>query len=190
MLGRVIVFAVVLSTLAVAAPVLAPNLLSAALRLGDEGPGTVAPPPAAPAMQPAPLPPAPAENRRRDDYRHAALNANAEGHFVADATVNGRQVAFMVDTGATTVALTDVTARRLGIVPMQSAYSVRLSTANGTVMAARVTLREIRLGSVSVRDVAAVVVPGNALPVDLLGMSFLGRLSKYEFAGRQLVLSQ
>ena len=189
MLGRVIVFAVVLSALAVAAPVLAPNLLSAAIRLGDEGAGTVAPPPAASAIQPATLPPAPADNRRDDD-RHAALNADAEGHFVADATVNGSRVTFMVDTGATTVALTDVTARRLGIVPMHSAYRVRLSTANGTVMAARVTLREIRLGGVSVRDVVAVVMPGNALPVDLLGMSFLSRLSKYEFAGRQLVLSQ
>ena len=57
-------------------------------------------------------------------------------------------------------------------------------------MAARVTLDEVRLGDVALRDVAAVIVPGNALPVDLLGMSFLSRLSKFEIAGRQLVLSQ
>ena len=57
-------------------------------------------------------------------------------------------------------------------------------------MAARATLSEVRLGNVVLRDVAAVIVPGNALPVDLLGMSFLGRLSKFEIASGQLVLSQ
>ena len=52
------------------------------------------------------------------------------------------------------------------------------------------TLDEVRLGNVALRDVTAVIVPGNALPVDLLGMSFLGRLSKFEIAGGQLVLTQ
>ena len=60
----------------------------------------------------------------------------------------------------------------------------------GVVMAARVNLREVRVGSVVLRDVTAVVVPGDALPVNLLGMSFLGRLSRFEIAGSQLVLSQ
>ena len=190
MLGRVVVFAVVLSALAVSAPVLAPNLLSAVFRPGDEAAGSSAPPAAAAMTPPAPAPAAPADGGSRDAYRHVALSANPEGHFVAEATVNGRRVTLMVDTGATTVALTDATARRLGIYPAGGAYREHLSTANGVVMAARVTLSEIRLGNVSLRDVAAVVVPGNALPVDLLGMSFLSRLSKFEIAGRQLVLTQ
>jgi aspartyl protease family protein len=173
--------------MAVAAPAVAPSLLSAALHLGDAGSDSPAP---APVVEPASPPPAPVETQRRDDFRRVALSANAEGHFVADASVNGSRVTLMVDTGATTVALTDATARRLGIYPLKSAYDVRLSTANGTVMAARVTLREIRLGGLSVRNVTAVVVPGNALPVDLLGMSFLSRLAKFEIAGRQLVLTQ
>ncbi len=119
-----------------------------------------------------------------------ALSANPQGHFVAETIIDGGSVTVMVDTGATMVALTGETARRLGIHPAESAYRDRLSTANGVVMAARVTLDEIRLGDVVVRDVAAVIVPGEALPVDLLGMSFLGRLSKFEIANGELVLSQ
>ncbi len=183
MLGRVVFFAVVLSAIAVSAPQLAPGLLSAAFRTGD-GPAAADQAPAARAVQP--LPP----DDSRDDSRHVTLSANPEGHFVAEATIDGGSVVVMVDTGATLVALRDTTARHLGIYPAQSDYSERLSTANGVVMAARVTLYEVRLGSLVLRDVPAVIVPGEALPVDLLGLSFLSRLSKYEFTGRQLVLSQ
>ncbi len=130
------------------------------------------------------------DSRPHETTRRVALSANAEGHYVADAVIDGGRVAVMVDTGATAVALTDATARRLGIHPAASDYRERLSTANGVVLAARVTLDEVRLGNVALRDVTAVVVPGGALPVDLLGMSFLSRLSRFEIAGGQLVLSQ
>ena len=180
MLGRLVVFAVALSAIAVSAPQLAPGLLSAAFHLGDSAAATDRAP-AARAVEPAPL---------SDAIRRVTLNANAEGHFVAEAVIDGHAVTVMVDTGATLVALTDETARRLGVHPTQSAYRERLSTANGTVMAARVTLDDIRLGDVVLRDVDAVIVPGRALPFDLLGMSFLSRLSKFEIAGGQLVLSQ
>ncbi len=178
MFARVVAFAAVLSALAVLAPSLAPGLLSAVLHPESATATT----PAAPAPRPAPALGA--------GFRQVALGANSQGHFVADAVIDGSPVTVMVDTGATTVALTDATARRLGIYPPASAYRERLSTANGVVMAARVTLDEIRLGNVALRDVTAVVVPGEALPVDLLGMSFLSRLSKFEIAGGQLVLSQ
>jgi aspartyl protease family protein len=186
--GRVVVFAVVLSALAVAAPHLAPGLLRAALHPGSDANGESAAP--GPAMPPAPLPPVRSASEDRSSFHRVALDANAEGHFVAGATINGGRVTVMVDTGATVVALSDATARRLGIFPAQSAYTQHMTTANGAVMAARVTLYEIRLGNVTLRDVAAVVVPGKALPVDLLGMSFLSRLSRFEIAGGQLVLSQ
>jgi aspartyl protease family protein len=186
-LARVVAFAAVLSVLAVSAPSLAPGLLSAVLRPAGEAAGGSAPPVA---VRAAPLPPAPSNPPRLDSYRRVALNANPEGHFVADAVIDGSRVTVMVDTGATTVALTDETARRLGIYPAQGDYRQRLSTANGVVMAARATLDEVRLGNVVLRDVAAVIMPAGALPVDLLGMSFLGRLSKFEIAGGQLVLSQ
>ncbi len=187
MLGRVVAFAAVLSVLAVSAPSLAPGLLSAVLHPERDTAGEKAPPAA---VLPAPLPPAQTQARPADNFRRVALSANPEGHFVADAVIDGGRVTVMVDTGATMVALTEKTARSLGLNPAQSAFSERLSTANGVVMAARATLSEVRLGNVVLRDVAAVIVPGNALPVDLLGMSFLGRLSKFEIASGQLVLSQ
>jgi aspartyl protease family protein len=184
-LGRLVVFAAVLSVLAVSAPSLAPRLLSAVLHPQRDASGESATPAA---VRPAPLPPLPV--RHNDSFRRVALSANPEGHFVADAVIDGGRVTVMVDTGATMVALTGATARRLGLDPAQSAYRQRLSTANGVVMAARATLSEVRLGNVVLRDVAAVIVPGKALPVDLLGMSFLSRLSKFEIADGQLVLSQ
>lgn len=94
----------------------------------------------------------------------------------------------MVDTGATTVALTEATARRLGIRPARTDFRYPVATANGTVMVALVELGDVRVGGITVRDVAATVVPGDALRTNLLGMSFLGRLSRFEMAGDQLVL--
>ncbi len=188
MLGRVVFFAVILSAIAISAPSVAPGLLSITFHAG-KAPAVADQAPPATAVEPAPVPPD-LPDRRRDDARRVTLRANAEGHFVADAVIDGRTVTVMVDTGATLVAITDTTARRLGLYPPRSDYRERLSTANGMVMAARVTLDNIRLGDVFLRDVEAVIVPGNALPVDLLGMSFLSRLSKFEIAGRQLVLSQ
>ena len=176
-LGRLVVFAVVLSALAVAMPRVAPGLLSLILEPGSSATARNA----VPAKPAAPY---------AGDSRQVALSANAEGHFVADVVIDGHPVAVMVDTGATKVALSDATAARIGIHPAHSAFTQRVSTANGAIMAAQVTLGEVRLGDVTMRDVAAIIVPGNALPVDLLGMSFLSRLSKFEIADGQLILSQ
>lgn len=182
MLVRIVVLSVILSALAVAAPVLAPDLL-ASLRPAErmaavsEAPSTRRPP-AAP------------DRQSHDGLRQVVLGADAAGHFVAEATIDGHQVAVMVDTGSTMVALSGATARRLDLHPAASAYSERIATANGVIMAARVDLAEVRLGNVSLHGVAAIIVPGKALPIDLLGMSFLGRMSRFEIAGGHLVLSQ
>ncbi len=188
MLGRLVLFAAVISAIAISAPRLAPALLSAALHAPRQAAGESAVP-AAPAER-RPLPPLASADQSRDSGRQVALSANAEGHFVAEASIDGSRVPVMVDTGATTIALTDATARRLGLYLARSDYNEHLSTANGVVNGARVTLREVRVGNVALRDVTAIVVPGNALPVDLLGMSFLARLSKFEIAHGQLVLTQ
>ncbi len=78
-------------------------------------------------------------------------------------SINGRSVPAMVDTGATSVALTAETARKLGLFPPRSAYTVRISTANGEGLAAEVSLDEIRIGPVAVRDIPAIVVQEGAL---------------------------
>lgn len=120
----------------------------------------------------------------------AAIYAAPDGHYYADATIRGRKVAVVVDTGASVVALNLATARKLGIAPPASAFRHSLQTANGTVDAAMVTLADIRLGGVRVRNVQAVILPDSALDVNLLGMSFLGRLSKWQAGSGRLELIQ
>jgi aspartyl protease family protein len=120
--------------------------------------------------------------------RRIALSADPRGHFLADASIDGRTVEMMVDTGATIVALDDATARRLGIAPAVGDYVAPISTANGIVKAAPVMLDEVRLGGITVRNVQAVVVPGKVLDTNLLGMSFLSRLSSFQVAANQLIL--
>jgi aspartyl protease family protein len=122
--------------------------------------------------------------------RQVALAADESGHYFADATINGIAVRVMVDTGATMVALTADTARRLAIRPRDAQGVVTVSTANGVITATTVTIDHIRLGSVDAYNVDAAVLPQGALSVNLLGMSFLNKLSRFEAGGGQLVLVQ
>lgn len=114
--------------------------------------------------------------------------ADYSGHFIVHPGIDGYKVRMMVDTGATLVALTAQDARALGITPGRDDYRIQLSTANGTVKAARVTLREVRLGGIVVRNVEAVVLPEGVLGVSLLGASFLGKLKGYEVQAGRMVL--
>jgi aspartyl protease family protein len=120
--------------------------------------------------------------------RRVALVADARGHFQTAATINGRQVEVMVDTGATLIAINEATAVKLGISPPRRAYTAEVSTASGVIKAAPVVLADVRLGGIRLSDVPALVVPGKALPVNLLGMSFLSRLSSFEVSKNRLVL--
>lgn len=109
-----------------------------------------------------------------------SLRADRDGHFRVDAMVGGRRVPMMVDTGATVVALSHEIGEELGLVSGSDRYDARVSTANGSVGAKRVVLREVRIGSVGVPEVAAVVLSPGAMDGALLGMSFLGRLRRLE----------
>lgn len=110
-----------------------------------------------------------------------------DGHWWADAMVDGRAVRLMVDTGATVVALTPHDARRLGLNLTPGDYSHEITTAAGPARAARVRLASLSVGSVRVPDVDAVVVE-RGLPHSLLGMSWLGRLSGFEASADALTL--
>ena len=116
------------------------------------------------------------------------LRAGADGHFYANATVDGVAVRFMVDTGASSIALSAADARRVGFDPDALDYFLPVTTASGTALAARVTLDEVRLGSIAVPGVMAAVMPPGTLDRSLLGMSFLARLSGFEIAGDRLIL--
>ena len=121
--------------------------------------------------------------------RSVTLSRGSNGHFMADAVVDGRRIEFMVDTGASVIALRERDAARLGIHPVARDYTANVSTANGVVRAARVDLSRVEVGGVMVRDVAALVLPDAALGQNLLGMSFLSRL-RWEQKNGKLVLEQ
>lgn len=129
----------------------------------------------------------PAEPPRPPAVNTLVYPADARGQILLDAVVNGAPVRFLVDTGASLVTLTPADARAVGIGLRQLAFDERASTANGLVRMASVSLREIRLGQMTVSDVPAAVIEN--LNVSLLGMSFLNRLQSYEMRNRRLTIT-
>ena len=113
--------------------------------------------------------------------------ANEQGHVILDAAVNGAPMRLLVDTGASLVILTPVDARAAGIAPGELVFNHHVSTANGSTRMAPVTLREIRIGQLSIYDVPASVLEN--LKISLLGMSFLSRLQSYEMREGKLTIS-
>ena len=122
--------------------------------------------------------------------RSVVVPRDARGHFEVEARVAGRHLSFMVDTGASVIALTASDAARLGIHPAQREFVAEVRTANGTVRAAPTTLDSVEVGNLVVRDVAALVLPDAALSENLLGLSFLSRLRHFEYSSGRLVLEQ
>jgi aspartyl protease family protein len=112
------------------------------------------------------------------------------GRFRADGRIDGRELQFTVDTGASIVALTADDAAQLGIHPAADEYTMLIRTANGTVRAAPTTLDMVEVGDIMVHDVAAVVMPDGALSDNLLGLSFLSRLRHFEYSEGKMVLEQ
>ena len=162
---------------------LALALAGLATRMADNAVRTPSPQLAAAVAVPA----APASS---SNYRTVTIPRDGRGHFQVDARVDGRRIEFMVDTGASTIALMASEAKRLSIHPSASDYNVNVRTANGTVKAAMVDLAMVEVGGLVVRDVRAMVMPDTALSVNLLGMSFLTKLRRFEYAGGKLVLEQ
>lgn len=131
---------------------------------------------------------APEEISASDLGGEVRLKADARGHFLVRAEVNGRAAEFMADTGATLVVLTYDDASRLGLSPQSLQFSGLAQTANGIARVAPVTLDRVRVDDIIVRDVAAVVAERDALDTNLLGMSFLSRLKSFQMQGSELVL--
>ena len=138
----------------------------------------------------AAAPPAPAEAAASAAInRTMTIRPGAGGHFHVEAEVDGRRMEFIVDTGATSISLRESDAARLGIHPARRDYTIRTSTANGIVRVAPVELNRVDIGSLTVRNVQAVVFPDEALGENLLGMSFLSRV-RWEHRDGRLVLEQ
>jgi aspartyl protease family protein len=122
--------------------------------------------------------------------RSLSIPTDRRGHFRTEGRIDGQRVNFMVDTGASMVALNETSAARFGLRPSRAAYTATVSTANGTVKGARARLAMIQLGELTVRDVDALVLPDEALSENLLGLSFLSKLKRFAYANGQMVLEQ
>lgn len=141
-----------------------------------------------PARQPPAPPPAPVQAKAATGFGKVSLSADAGGQYHASVEIEGQVLPMLVDTGATLVALKYEDAAALGVVPAPGEFNSPVSTANGTIKAARITLREVRVDNIRVQNVAAMVLPERALARSLLGMSFLKKLSSFKVAGGRLVL--
>jgi aspartyl protease family protein len=139
----------------------------------------------APEARAAVIQPAPAPSYARS----VTLQKGANGHFATEAIIDGRRLDFLVDTGASVIALRARDAARLGIHPVPRDFTTNVSTANGTLKAAPVDLNRVEVGGLTVHNVAALVLPDEALGQNLLGMSFLSKV-KWEHRNGRLILEQ
>ncbi len=116
------------------------------------------------------------------------LVAGQGGHFVTAGAINGVGVQFLVDTGASYVSFSSAEAKRLGISYLDGQKGAS-STANGVTPAYRIKLDEVKVGTITLNNVDAMVLVGDNLPVILLGNSFLNRMDMKR-DGEKMVLTK
>ena len=124
----------------------------------------------------------------RNGDRTAVLYMGQNGHYEVDATINGVSVPMMVDTGATTIALSYEDAERLGLNPAGLSFSNTVMTANGPARSAFVTLPEVEIAGIRRRNIGAGIAERCKLSGSLLGMNFLGTLRSFSFSGNEMRL--
>jgi aspartyl protease family protein len=133
-----------------------------------------------PAMTPSAVAAAPIGN----GFASRELERSSDGHFYAEAQVNGAQIRFLVDTGASVVALTSADAQRAGIAP-SNARGIAMG-AGGPIEIMPVVIDRVALGPLAATHVSGAVV--DDLPVSLLGQSFLGQIGSVRIEGDRMIL--
>ncbi len=121
------------------------------------------------------------------DSATLALPRAADGHFYADALVNGMRISFLIDTGASDIVLRREDAEKLGFDTANLSYFGTANTANGPVRTAYVRLDSLELGEFRDVDVTAAVTEGD-MDISLLGMAYLNRFAGFEVTGDRLLL--
>ena len=111
------------------------------------------------------------------------LKRGLDGHYRAEALINGEKVDVLIDTGATGVAISQRVADRL---QLKSINAIRTNTANGDSVGYMVRLQSVKVGGVEANDVAAMIAPGLDGDV-LLGMSYLGRMDVRLYKGEMTI---
>lgn len=119
--------------------------------------------------------------------RTVEVARSGDSHFYIRATIDGNDVEFVVDTGATSVALTWDDARRAGLEPERLRFDQRVQTASGVALAANARIGLLSIGPIERRGMMVTVLPEGG-GQSLLGMSFLNTLQSYEVSGNRLIL--
>lgn len=125
-------------------------------------------------------------NRNANGVAEVKLQQNRYGHYLADGHINGKQVTFLLDTGATLVSVPESEARKLKLT-RGSPFLVR--TANGTITTYSTTLRRVSIGAIELKNVRAAITPQMEGKEILLGMSFMKHLELIQ-RGNQLILRE
>ncbi len=172
--------AVIFAALCFSIALFAPELLKFGVKPPVETMGAVAPPP----------PPPPIASQETGGDREAVLRPNGQGQYFTEVLIEGQPVPMVVDTGASFVSLSWNTAMRLGVRPDPSGKRYRMSTANGEVIASGATLRTISFQGLYMNDVEAIISPPEVSTPDLLGTSFIRRLTSVEQRDGILILRQ
>ena len=132
----------------------------------------------------------PAVAPARSGWGVVELSPDGNAQYRAEIEINGVRISALVDTGASHVALTPQDARALNIDPPNSAFILTTQTANGVAHSAPARLGEVRVGSIVIHDVEALVAQPGALSASLLGMSFLKKLGSFQVADGRFVMKQ
>lgn len=125
-----------------------------------------------------------------DGRQQVILNKRIDGHFTADVEIDGKTIPMLVDSGASRVTLTARDAARIGLEGAALSYTAMVTTANGTAMAAPVTLDEVSIGPITRHNVKAMVAEEGRLSESLLGMSFLSTLTSVDMRSDELRLTE
>lgn len=121
-----------------------------------------------------------------EDIREVTLQRNRQGHYVTNGQINGQQVVFMLDTGATGVAIPEHLAEALNL---KRGQRIELHTANGRAIGYMTNIKNIGVGDIKLEDVSAVINPNDKTDLILLGMSFLKQI-EFTQRGDELFLRQ
>jgi aspartyl protease family protein len=122
--------------------------------------------------------------------REVRILRNNRGDYTTVGTINGRNVKMLLDTGATSVSMSSVEAKRLGIQYWLSGQKILVSTASGMANGYAITLDRVQVGSIGMSNVKATVVEGSSPLLVLLGMSFLNRVEMVNSGNIMLLRSK
>lgn len=154
-------------------------LIVALVSLTPDGRTPVSPAPQPPAIATTPRAAATTAPDAGNGFAGTTLMREPDGHFYADAQVNGATIRFLVDSGASAVVLNRTDAQRAGITASAGEFTAEAQAASGLVKLKPVTIDRIAIGPVSAKDVTGAVAETD-MPISLLGQSFLARVSHVE----------